>query len=146
MADIRSADRCRSTGSRGAGDRPDFLSSNLADGINDNWGDEIAPNTWQYLDKTAFARVPFNPSGYQSRSGESGRRSLTGPGFWEANFNLAKRFSFTGFSVQFRAEVFNAFNHKNYGDPEVRIERGSFGQITSTRAPRQWQFGLRFDF
>ena len=148
LADIRSGGSLAilDRGSRGAGDRPDFLTSNLADGINDNWQEEIAPNTWQYLDKTGFARVPFNPSGYQSRSGDSGRRSLTGPGFWEANFNLAKRFSFTGFSVQFRAEVFNAFNHKNYNDPQTRIESGSFGQITSIRVPRQWQFGLRFDF
>jgi len=70
----------------------------------------------------------------------------TGHPIWEANFNLAKRFSFTGFSVQFRAEVFNAFNHKNYNDPQTRVERSDFGQITSIRVPRQWQFGLRFDF
>jgi hypothetical protein len=134
-------------GSRGAGDRPDFLSSDLGDAIVDDWTNEIAPNTWQYLDPTAFARVPRNPSGYQSRSGESGRRSITGPGFWAADMNLSKRFTFSsGFSFQLRAEVFNAFNNKNYGNPQTRIERTDFGQITSIGAPRQWQFGVRFDF
>jgi hypothetical protein len=132
--------------SRAAGDRPDFLSSNLADGIVDDWGNEIKPNTWQYLDPAAFGRVARNPSGYQSRPGESGRRSLTGPGYWDADFNLAKRFKFTGFSVQLRAEVFNAFNHRNYSDPQTRVERSDFGQITRLRVPRQWQFGVRFDF
>jgi opacity protein-like surface antigen len=133
-------------GSRAAGDRPDFLSSDLSTGIVDNWEDPIGPNTWQYLNPAAFARVPLNRSGYQSRPGHSGRRSLTGPGTMEFDFNLAKRFYFSGGSVQLRAEVFNAFNRKNYGTPETRIERNTFGQITSVRASRQWQFGVRFDF
>jgi hypothetical protein len=132
--------------SRGAGDRPDFLSSDLADGIVDNWEDPIGPNTWQYINPAAFARVARNPSGYQSRPGHSGRRSLTGPGLMEFDFNLAKRFYFTGRSVQLRAEVFNAFNQKNYNDPQTRIERSDFGLITGIRSSRQWQLGVRFDF
>ena len=81
------------------------------------------------------------------REHQNARRAITGPGFWTADFNLAKRFRFaSGFSFQLRAEVFNAFNHRNYGNPEQRIERSSFGQITGIGAARIWQLGVRFDF
>ncbi len=130
--------------SRAAGDRPDFLLDRPVDSINS--GGDSGDGPWQYLNPAAFARVPFTAARYQERGGTTSRRGITGPGFWTADFNLAKRFRFDQFSFQLRAEVFNAFNFRNYGNPQVRFERSNFGQITSTRAPRIWQLGVRFDF
>jgi hypothetical protein len=142
LLEVRSGTSLRilDRGSRGRGDRPDYVS----DPYVDNWSDGDVP--WQYLDPTAFARVPQTPARYQERPGTLGRRSYTGPGFWSFDMTLSKRFSFDQFSFQLRAEAFNVFNTTNYGNPAVQIESSSFGRITSVGEPRTWQLGVRFDF
>jgi hypothetical protein len=57
--------------------------------------------------------------------------------------------------MQFRAEVFDIFNHANFGQP-VRVAvpgSATFGTITNTRFPtgdsgssRQIQFAMKFIF
>jgi hypothetical protein len=49
--------------------------------------------------------------------------------------------------VELRLETFNLFNTFNWGNPEVRFSRGSFGRITSQAGdPRILQFGMKYDF
>lgn len=147
LFEIRSGSslRINDRGSRSRGDRPDTLVSAPSDHIVDACCSGGAP--WQYLNPAAFERVPLTDAGRQERGGSLSRRAITGPGFWTMDLNLAKRFRFSsGFSFQLRAEVFNVFNHENLNNPEQRIERSSFGQITSSAAPRIWQLGVRFDF
>ena len=49
--------------------------------------------------------------------------------------------------LQFRAELFNAFNRPNFGSPNPLLLTPDFGIISSTITPaRQIQFGLRYDF
>jgi hypothetical protein len=52
-------------------------------------------------------------------------------------------------SLQFRVELFNAFNHALFPAPQMNPTSATFGQITaSTQAnyPRRMQLGLRFIF
>ena len=52
-------------------------------------------------------------------------------------------------NVEFRFELFNAFNHPAFGLPDPFIDDGpgSAGVITSTVVPsRQLQFGLKLNF
>ena len=52
-------------------------------------------------------------------------------------------------SVVFRADMFNAFNHVQYGFPTVDLANANFGQITGTSisySPRNVQFSLRYIF
>ena len=57
-------------------------------------------------------------------------------------FNIAE-----GHSVEFRTEFFNLPNTVNFGLPQERMDRGSFGQISSQNGdPRQIQFALRYRF
>ncbi len=48
----------------------------------------------------------------------AGRNIFQAPSFWNADFSVAKRFTITErFGVQFRAEMFNVFNHPNFDNP-----------------------------
>jgi len=57
-------------------------------------------------------------------------------------------------SLQFRWEMYNAFNHTQYFgvdgtarfDPAGNQVNQLFGQVTSTRLPRLMQFGLHLYF
>jgi len=45
--------------------------------------------------------------------------------------------------IQFRAEMFNAFNHPNFYAPNTTFGDPGFGQVTGALPPRDIQFGLK---
>ncbi|HEY1342045.1 MAG TPA: TonB-dependent receptor [Bryobacteraceae bacterium] len=82
--------------------------------------------------------------------GNVARNSFFGPRAFNADMSLSKRFQFTErLNGQFRAELFNAFNHVNLGQPTATVDSPTAGQIFSI-APltqmRKWQLGLRLGF
>jgi hypothetical protein len=49
--------------------------------------------------------------------------------------------------AEFRAEVFNLFNHTQFYNPDGNITDGSqFGQVTQVKDPRLMQFALKLYF
>ena len=85
--------------------------------------------------------------------GNAGRSQLIGPGFWNFDTSLAKRFTVTErVNMQFRAEAFNIFNHANFASPNPVVFSGNnysaqAGTITATsNASRQIQFALKLLF
>jgi hypothetical protein len=83
--------------------------------------------------------------------GNMGRNVLRGPGINNWDMSLLKDFKFTeSKSLEFRAELFNAFNHVQFYNPTLQsgTEGGSsqFGQITTDRGPRIVQFALKLYF
>jgi hypothetical protein len=48
--------------------------------------------------------------------------------------------------LQIRAEIFNAFNTVNYGNPGSTFGAASFGRISSAGSMRQVQLGARLSF
>ncbi len=48
--------------------------------------------------------------------------------------------------MQFRAELFNLFNHANFKLPENRLDQSGVGKIGDTLDPRLIQFGLRLEW
>jgi hypothetical protein len=81
------------------------------------------------------------------RFGTSGRNILFGPSLDEWDISFIKRNRITErFSLEFRAQLFNVFNHANFGIPAATTDTGDFGQITSAKTPRDIQFGLKLSF
>jgi hypothetical protein len=67
------------------------------------------------------------------------------------NFDLAVakyfRLPWEGHKIQFRAEAFNAFNHADFFDAQLRLDRpATFGEYQRATAPRVMQFALRYEF
>jgi hypothetical protein len=48
--------------------------------------------------------------------------------------------------LQVRADMFNALNHTNLGNPTTSIESGTFGRITGTRGSRGIALNARINF
>jgi hypothetical protein len=82
--------------------------------------------------------------------GSSGRNSFRGPGFFNIDASLVKRFQVAERkSVTFRAEAYNLINHPDFANPSVTLSQGepAFGRISSVvNNPRIMQMALRFDF
>ena len=79
--------------------------------------------------------------------GNAGRNILRGPGTFNIDFAVHKNFRITeGWSLQYRAELFNALNHTNLNNPGTTVTSGSFGRITGAGAPRIIQMALKLRF
>jgi len=100
------------------------------------------PGRW--FDVDAFAI----PNGFAF--GNAGRNVLIGPGQNVFDFSFRKLFRLSeAQSLEFRAELFNSFNHPNFAQPDNFIDDGpgSAGVIGSLAIPmRQIQFGLKYNF
>ena len=100
----------------------------------------------RWFDTSVFSPV--------SRFGTLGRNVVIGPGFNNTDFSILKNTELTDkIRVQFRIEVFDLFNHANFGQPGNVVGTPGFGRITNTRFPtgesgssRQMQLGLKLMF
>ena len=132
---------------------------NIIPGVN-----PIQPN-WTplggYLNQAAFSQPA------DGTFGNVGRDSVYGPHYWNADFSLNKQTQLTDrLGIQFRAELFNIFNHPNFALPSGAITFGRDsknnllpnGLITQTPdvaqgnpglgggGPRVIQLGLKLKF
>jgi hypothetical protein len=121
------------------GGRPDRVSDGNLDG---DMRDRIKAGM-PIWDAAAFV-VPAEGRGAY---GNSGRNILTGPGAQTWNIVLGKYFQFgEAARLQFRWELFNAFNRANFGAPSTNISGGDFGLVTYAGNMRKMLFGLRLDY
>ena len=83
--------------------------------------------------------------------GNLGRNVVIGPGFDNTDFSIMKNTELGDkIRMQFRVEVFDLFNHANFGPPGNVVGTPGFGRITNTRFPtgesgssRQIQLGIK---
>jgi hypothetical protein len=96
-------------------------------------------NRDHWFDPAAFAVPAFGTLGNLSRN------SLIGPAFQNVDVNFAKDFAIhERLKLQFRAEMFNLFNHVNFANPNATLgNRALLGQITGAYAARDIQFALK---
>jgi len=95
----------------------------------------------QYFDTGKFSPEPLG------QLGTSRRRFFAGPGINNINVALAKNTRFGDrYNLEFRAELFNIFNHAQFQNVQGNINASNFGQATSARDPRIGQLALKFAF
>jgi hypothetical protein len=105
-----------------------------------NYGiiDNATVNHW--FDATAYS-VPA-----LGTQGTAGRNTIRGPGTQAINLSFIKRFPINRAHVEFRAEIFNLFNHDNFGNPDTNISNSTVGTITTADDGRSLQLGLRLQW
>jgi hypothetical protein len=84
------------------------------------------------------------------RVGTASRDSVRGPGWWNIDLSLFRRFPLgPKFGLEFRAEAFNLTNTPHFGNPNGDVNSSGFMTITSTSAnspERQFRLGVRLQF
>jgi hypothetical protein len=97
----------------------------------------------QWFNSSVFQDVPDG----QYRVGNERRGAVRGPGFARWDMSLFKNIKLTErTNLQFRAEAFNVLNHTNFRDLGTELGGDNFGQVVSTRDPRNLQLGLKLLF
>jgi hypothetical protein len=138
--------------------------SALPDGNNSSQRPNLVPGVALYPANQTINNW-LNPAAFAVPSpgtwGNLGRYAARGPGFFELDSALQKRFYLTErIGLNFRAEVFNIFNRAIYANPSGNLgsnpqsPSASFGRITSllntgavgTGTPREFQIAVRLDF
>jgi hypothetical protein len=81
---------------------------------------------------------------------EAPRNALRGEGLHRVDVRLTKEFAFGGIKISGIAEVFNLFNHDNFGAYNNVINTATFGDprqnIAIAYSPRSAQLAFRVDF
>ncbi|MGI9106361.1 MAG: TonB-dependent receptor domain-containing protein [Pyrinomonadaceae bacterium] len=129
-------------------------------GISTNGISDTGPNRPDLVGEisTGGSREQFFNPGVFARPavgtfGNLGRNALRGPGFFNTDASLFKRFNIDEVrQIEFRIEVTNLFNKVNLGQPEGFIGNPASpnlnaGRINSTFGPqRNFQFAAKFKF
>ncbi len=114
-------------------------------------------------------RIFLNPAAFTLPApgtfGNLRRGFVRQPGLANVDFSVAKNWKVKEkYGIQFRAEMFNLFNHAEFNgfDPGLGLglgrdtnhkftgtftrNNGNFGKLGGTRRPREIQFGIKFNF
>jgi hypothetical protein len=99
-------------------------------------------STGTWFDTSAFAPVTT-----AATWGSSGRNLLRGPGVWNTDLMINRKFQITEkIDTDFRAEFYNLPNTSHFNGPDSYVNDSTFGQISSSFGERQIRFGLRLGF
>jgi hypothetical protein len=87
---------------------------------------------------------PTQPYGF----GNSGRKVLVAPGSRNWDLSIIKRTKITGSGnlLEFRVQLFNAFNNTNFSVPNSAFGTSSFGKIFGAGRAREIEIALKFSF
>jgi hypothetical protein len=97
----------------------------------------------QYINAACFVAAP------KGFLGNANRVPVYGPDFVNTDFSVIKQFAlpWENMGLNFRAEIFNLFNHAQFGLPVNDISAPGFGSVNSTvNNARLIQFGLKLTF
>ncbi len=100
----------------------------------------------RFFDVNAFKLL--SAGGADKRIGTAGRNILYQPGTKSHDLQIFKNTRIhEKHLLEFRWEMYNAWNHANWGSAATNMESpATFGVISSRGAPRNMQFGLKYEF
>jgi hypothetical protein len=98
----------------------------------------------KWFDTSVFSFAPPFTFGSVPRTLPDAR--TPGTQLWDLSVFKNTVFGEGRYTVQFRAEFFNAFNNVNLNAPEQSLASGSFGAISGAGGPRQIQLALKLMF
>lgn len=101
-----------------------------------------------YFDPTTFTEDTTADPSLLGRVGNAPRTICCGPGISDTDVSVQKNIPVGEKKhFEFRAELFNLFNHTQFFNPDGNSTDGSqFGQVTQAKDPRLMQFALKFYF
>jgi len=115
-----------------------FRPNRVCDGRSSLSNTDVRSNGGYWFDTSCFVKPAPN------YFGNSGTNIITGPGVNNWDIGLGKAFPIReAMDVQFRTELFNAFNHTQFLNPDATMTDANFGRITTARPSRELQFGLK---
>ena len=134
-----------------------FRSALRMDRIGDGNLDEDERSVDRWFDTSAFVPPVYDSSLCQGADicHEAARRALGNSAFSPLRYDgselvdisLHKQFAFGETrTLDFRVDLFNAFNHAIFYKPPERMSSTAAGRVTQAATPRQIQFGFRFSF
>lgn len=119
------------------------FSSNRPNLVGDPNSGPRTPQKW--FNTSAFQQL--DPVTQAGQFGNAGRNIVQGPGYQQWDFSAFKNFKIhESKAVQFRAELFNIFNHPNFRLPNNDISSPNFGAISEAQPGRLVQLALKFLF
>jgi hypothetical protein len=127
--------------------RPDAVGEILQPHAQNRWFQVIPGGL--YLDSNGAQIGPWRRPNVE-QFGNVGRNPLVGPGFFNTDLSLFKRFSINErWKGEFRAEAFNFFNNVNLSNPDSCIDCNpdTAGRIFGLRTGaqmRRMQFAVKF--
>jgi hypothetical protein len=87
------------------------------------------------------------PPAYTFGTGPRYYSNLRAPRYVDEDLTFAKWFNFTEkFRLQFAVQMFNAFNHPNFGIPDSGVGDGTMGESSSTQGAREMQGVLKITY
>jgi len=118
--------------------------------------DQVGAFHWQrpqsngnyYFNNPTDQTSIFSEANVFGRVGTAPRTICCGPGISETDFSAIKIIPLNERTrFEFRAELFNVFNHTQFYNPDGNSTDGTqFGQVTQVKDPRLAQFALKFYF
>jgi hypothetical protein len=99
------------------------------------------PDSTVWLNRDAFAIPSIG------QFGSLGRGAIRGKAISNLDLSINKNWRIKErYGIQFRAEMFNAFNHPNFTGYINGLSSSSFGTLNSVQSTREIQFGFKFTF
>ena len=93
-----------------------------------------------------FNTALFSPEDL-GQVGTANRRFFAAPGLDNWDAALLKDTSLADeVKLEFRAELFNAFNHAQFGQPDGNFNSATFGKVNTANPPRIMQLSLKLLF
>lgn len=113
----------------------------------------VTPNRFNFVDLSKYTLSNFTDVSGGHEVGPypanmTRRNSFRAPGLWDLTFSLHKRFYITeNYTLQFRGEFYNVFNHANMFVLRSETDASSFAYVPTVRdGRRNVQLAVRFEF